>query len=89
MNFSLKYLRFGENSILVEWPKKIQKKILVDVIQFKCSIEKNHKVESLKSSYNSLLIEFKDLKNFNKKIENLRKLYFDKKFAEIPNFSNV
>ena len=86
MNFSLKYLRFGENSILVEWPEAIQKKILIDIIQFKCSIEKNHNVESLKSSYNSLLIEFKDLKNFNKKIENLRKLYFNKKSAEIPNF---
>ena len=74
MNFSLKYLRFGANSILVEWPEAIQKKILIDIIQFKCSIEKNHNVESLKSSYNSLLIEFKDLKNFNKKIENIRKL---------------
>ena len=25
MNFSLKYLRFGENSILIEWPEAIQK----------------------------------------------------------------
>ena len=38
MNFSLKYLRFGENSILIEWPEAIQKKILMDIIQFKCSI---------------------------------------------------
>ena len=30
MNFSLKYLRFGANSILVEWPEAIQKKILID-----------------------------------------------------------
>ena len=35
MNFELTYKPFGEQSVLIEWPSKINKNILKDIISFK------------------------------------------------------
>ena len=59
-DFKLTYKQFGERSILVEWPSKIDEKILEDIIFFKEKLE-NTLLEELievKSAYNSMLISY-------------------------------
>lgn len=58
MNFELTYRRFSERSILVEWPHKIDEKVLRDVLVFK-----NHLLNSsiksiiyISNAYSSILI---------------------------------
>ena len=76
--FKLTYKPFGERAILIEWPLKINKNILSDIILFKEKIlHKNIKqILELRSSYNSLLIIYNVfIKNYKFKIESLNKIY--------------
>lgn len=70
MSFSLTYKRFGECSILIEWPSEINSSILQDILRFKSSIENNDvkQVVGLISAYNSLLVMY-DFFNFDFKNE--------------------
>ena len=58
MTFSLTYKRFGERSILVEWPSKIETHILLDILRFKEKIANKNieRITELRSAYNSLLV---------------------------------
>ena len=59
--FSLTYKQYGERSILIEWPSKIDKKIIEDVHFFKDKLEKLvfEEIIEIKSAYNSMLIIYK------------------------------
>ena len=78
MAFILQYKRFGERSILIEWPAMIDENILRDIIYFKEQIYKNNlqEIVELKSAYNSLLIIYDSIcRNFENDVELLKKLY--------------
>ena len=93
-SYNLKYKRFGESSILVEWPSIIHESILENILLFKSEIEKQYinKNVYLKNSYNSLLITYKktinpitiisELNNIYIKIGSRKKQVFNK--WEIP-----
>ena len=82
MSYLLKYKRFGKNSILIEWPNNIDEMILQSIIEYKSLIEKNIKNKSIINSYNSLLVSFNSLNNFQKTIDELKALYSKKKISE-------
>jgi inhibitor of KinA len=57
-HYKLTYKHFSEHSILVEWPQKIDKNILNDVLLFKIHIENSNikEIVQINSAYNSILI---------------------------------
>ena len=95
MGFSLKYSKFNNDSILIEWPQNIDEKILNDILKFKKSIKSNYikyKVEVI-SAYASILIIYDlTIDNFYDEISILKQLYssldttekFTTKLWEIP-----
>jgi len=77
-NFKLTYKQFGERSILIEWPSKIDKKTLKDIILFKETLENSILKESvyIKSSYNSMLISYHTvIDNIYDEILKLKSIY--------------
>lgn len=81
--FELTYKPFGERAILIEWPSKIDKSILRDIIDFKTKIISN-KIEQIlevKNVYNSILVIY-DLFifDFNKEIKLLKSIYLNSNF---------
>lgn len=81
MAFKLTYKPFGERAILVEWPKKLDRDILNDLVRFKEKIaEKNIKsIIELKSAYNSLLVFYDDkIENYPNEVLILRSIYLEK-----------
>ena len=78
MSFNLSYKPFGERSILIEWPERIDENILQDIIRFKDLIHKNNikVIVELKIAYNSLLIGYDTIcRNFENDVYFLKKLY--------------
>ena len=78
MPFKLTYKSFGERTILIEWPQEINKNILRDIIIFKEKILNLNikQILELKTSYNSLLIIYKEvLVNLKEEITNIDKIY--------------
>lgn len=84
-NFQLTYKPYGEHSILVEWPSKINDDILKDVLNFKNKLQ-NLSLEleiEVKSAYNSLLITYNfTIENINDRISTLKTLYASKKVIQ-------
>ena len=75
--YDLKYKKFGENSILIEWPALINKNILKNILLFKSNIDNNYinlKIYT-KSSYNSLLVTYPNQINETNKVLELIKIY--------------
>tara|TARA_R110002049_G_scaffold174462_5_gene341668 strand:+ start:8275 stop:9006 length:732 start_codon:yes stop_codon:yes gene_type:complete len=78
MPYELTYKLFGERAILVEWPAKIDKQILQDILSFKDSIGEKYIKQTLelKSSYNALLIFYSHkIKNKKTEFQTLNKIY--------------
>ena len=79
--FELKYRSFGERSILVEWPQKIDENILKDIILFKNRLV-NDSIESMvdvSHTYNSLLICYSvTIENFYDAFKVLKTIYSSK-----------
>lgn len=78
MAFNLQYKRFGERSILIEWPAIIDENILRDIIDFKNQINKNNikEIDELKSAYNSLLVVYDSIcRDFENDVKLLKNLY--------------
>lgn len=77
-DFELTYRRFSERSILVQWPQKIDKIILEDVLLFKnhllnLSIEP---ILQINNSYNSILVIYQfTIDNINNEFLGLKEQY--------------
>ena len=72
----LSFFLYNKSSILVEWPKIINKNILEDILKFSNKLSKLKSINSRISGYNSLLIKYNSsIKSFEKEIFNLESLY--------------
>jgi len=77
-NYQLTYKRFGQRSILIEWPSKIDEYILKDILRLKQIIENklSEYIVEVNYAYNSILITYKNLVNdILQKISEISKLY--------------
>ncbi|GAA4900960.1 5-oxoprolinase subunit PxpB [Flaviramulus aquimarinus] len=78
MTFSLTYKPFGERSILIEWPAKIETHILTEILHFKEKIESKNieRISALRSAYHSLLVVYDKFEiGFEDEVNLLKKLY--------------
>lgn len=64
IDYELTYKPYGETSILIEWPSKIDEKIIEDVIAFEKLISKEQKVISTTIAYNSILVNYQNMYNY-------------------------
>ena len=80
-NFKLKYKRYGERSILIEWPSEIDTEILQDILIFKETIERSifKVIIEIKSAYNSILISYKNIITDYKEVVCLLKNLYNSK----------
>lgn len=76
--FVLKYIRFNESSVLIEWPQKICKEILKDILQYKSKIQKSKLSNDIRTSYSSMLVDFKKIDDEKKTISDLKNIYSSK-----------
>ena len=79
-NFNLTYKQFGEKAILIEWPSKIDEKILNDILRFKqalnLSLRKSVDIVDVVTAYNSVtIIHRTEILTFERRIEILAKIY--------------
>lgn len=84
-DFKLKYKQFGERSILIEWPSKINEIILEDVLLFKNTLQSKYIKEKvyINSAYNSILITYNlTIDNIYDEISALKSLYLSKKLTK-------
>lgn len=73
--YPLLYKPYGERSILIEWPAKIEITILQDMLWYKEQIY-TFEVQEIRLAYNSLLVVFKEhIKNFTSVINELKAAY--------------
>ena len=87
--FKLTYKQFGERSILVEWPSKIDEKILEDIVLYKKKLKKSSLKEliEIKSAYNSMLIScYYTIDNIYDEISTLKDIYSLKREVKKPTF---
>lgn len=77
MKFQLEYKSYHDRAIIVEWPSKIDKYILRDIILFKAKIisDNDNNRQELRSAYNSLLIIYKESVHFKAEKEALIAIY--------------
>lgn len=78
MKFELKYKPFGERTILIEWPQKIDKNILFDVLDHKNKLQKyyNKQKVQINSAYCSITISYNHtINNIYDEISTLKTLY--------------
>ena len=66
MKYNLVYKQFGEYSILIEWPQRIDTCILYDILGFKLHIAQSEQfaLNYINHAYAALFLSF-ELKNFN------------------------
>ena len=79
--FELKYRPFGERSILVEWPQKIDESILNDIISFKNQLVNSYvkDIVDINHTYSSLLITYSStIENFYDAFGELKSIYSSK-----------
>lgn len=72
------YKQFGEKTILIEWPARIQEDILYDIIRLKAAILDNlsEEIEDCIVGYNSLAVKYQSIfKNYNEAKQTLETLY--------------
>lgn len=80
-DFQLTYKQFGERSVLIDWPSKIDIKTLEDIILFKEKLEKSivKDIIDIKSSYHSMLISYNaTIDNVYDEILKLKAIYLIK-----------
>lgn len=78
MIYTLKYKRFDSSSILIEWPQKIERPILDDILSFKLKINQSglFSLQFINHAYASLLLNFNnDTLDFTSEIKKLKTLY--------------
>ena len=77
-DFKLTYKPFGERSILIEWPAKIDLNILNDIISYKEVIIKtlNEELEEVNNAYSSIIVVYKSsIIDYKNKENELKALY--------------
>ena len=82
MPYTLSYKRYGEYAILIEWPKRINEAIFLDLSAFKIAIELqlNKNIKTVLTAYNSIVVIYKPAENLKLNDEvALLKLYYSKK----------
>jgi inhibitor of KinA len=78
--FELTYKSFGEEVLLIEWPSRIDEKILMDILSFQEIIEDefSSRIIETQNTYHSLTIFFDDIKTpqeeFVAELKRIRKL---------------
>ena len=75
---NLTYKSFGEKAVLIEWPSKIDKETLNDVIFFKNKILQNNNKEIVEviNTYNSITVIYRTtIKNIYNKVLALKSIY--------------
>ncbi|MCF7560164.1 5-oxoprolinase subunit PxpB [Sabulilitoribacter multivorans] len=78
MAFKLTYKPFGERAILIEWPQKIDKSVLKDILLYKEKIQiyNTDFFLDLRVAYNSLLVIYKNsINNFSVEVSKLKDIY--------------
>lgn len=83
MRYDLTYKPFGDSAILVEWPARIDEKIILDIVNFDRRIDEDyfrlHKI----IAYNSLLVRYDEvISDYEKEVTALKKIYNAKKRAK-------
>ena len=82
MSYTLTYKQYGEYAILIEWPKRINEAIFLEVSAFKEAIELqlNRNIKTVLTAYNSIVVIYKCSENlkFNDEVA-LLKSYYSKK----------
>ncbi len=84
-NYNLTYKPFGETSILIEWPNRIDPEIIQDIASFEKMVSKQQKVIETIIAYNSLTVryqyrynysqDYRHRNDFQKSIKELKELY--------------
>lgn len=85
MNFELTYKPFGETSILIEWPNRIDPAIIQDIASFEKVVSKQQKVIETIVAYNSLTVryefryfysnDYRHRKDYQKSVNELQEWY--------------
>ncbi|WP_242204198.1 5-oxoprolinase subunit PxpB [Aestuariivivens insulae] len=78
MPFKLSYKRFGEQAILVEWPKHIDEDILSDLLLFKKKLTTHYEgaAVQINHAYNSILIDYERVNfRFGDEVAALKQVY--------------
>lgn len=74
--FNLTYFPINQYSLIIQWPKMIDKEILDDIISFKFLLENTYDLVFCQNSYQEILLEFKKpIQNFEEINQNLQVLY--------------
>lgn len=75
-SYKLTYTRFSEKSILIQWPEKIDPKILKDLLRYKENILKHSKDRiQVINTYNALLLAYNTFEiDYKNEIERLKLL---------------
>ena len=83
--YNLTYKPFGDTSILIEWPSRIDPEIIQDITSFEKMISKKQKVIETVIAYNSLTVQYNLMYNYSddyrhrndfaKAVEELKELY--------------
>ncbi len=74
--YNLTYFPINQHSLIIQWPKMIDKEILDDIISFKFILENTYDLVFCQNSYQEILLEFKKpIQNFEEINQNLQLLY--------------
>lgn len=73
--YNLTYKPFGESAILIEWPAKIDEKIIQDIVAFEKKVANGQHVLDTIIAYNSLTIRYKNNIKFEDETSQLGMLY--------------
>ena len=63
--YQLTYKKFGESSILIEWPSRIDPDIIEDITGFEKQVSKHQKVIDTIIAYNSLTVRYDVMHNYS------------------------
>ncbi|GGW32396.1 5-oxoprolinase subunit PxpB [Arenibacter certesii] len=81
-NYNISFRQFGLHTILVEWPKKVEEDVLLDILKFVRHLKKNHLYVpewEFIPAYNSLTLVCRNkVLNFTELIPQLREWYNNK-----------
>ncbi len=83
--FDIEIKPFGNQAILIEWPNKINDLVLADIMQFTSLVLKKKKSELINYTpgYNSLLLQYISLIDFDSKKQSLLNTYKSRKGENI------